>query len=184
MNEDGADLPAALRAYETAARLAPVAGASAVYAAIGRLQHLALNLDAAATAYERRVALVPGSAQAHLDLATVYQAQDRLEDALVEDLAAALVDPASANAFAAAGQLRADQGDDAGAITLLRSAVRLDANHGAALRPRARCGPAGRRRARAARGLRAHSEGRDGGAAPAFEENARALESAVSKDPK
>jgi len=187
LNEDGADLPGALKAYEAAARLAPVAGASVVYAAIGRLQHTALNLDAAATAYERRAALAPGSAPAHLDLATVYQAQDRLEDALVEDLAAALVDPANANAFAAAGQLRADQGDDAGAITLLRSAVRLDADHGAARyalgRALLRAGRADEAREQLTafeRIQKAEMEAQR----RRFEDNARALESAVSKDPK
>jgi tetratricopeptide (TPR) repeat protein len=132
LSEDGGDQKAALRSYEAAARCAPVAGAAIVYAAIGRLHHTALDLQAAARAYERRVTLTPGSTQAHLDLGTVYQAQDRLDDALAEYLAAALVDPASASAFASAGQLRADQGDDAGAIALLRSAVRLDARHGAA----------------------------------------------------
>jgi Flp pilus assembly protein TadD len=121
----------ALRAYEAAARAAPVAGASIVFAAVGRLHHTALDLEAAARAYERRSALTPQSAPAHLDLATIYQAQDRLDDALVESLAAVLVDPSSAAAFAAAGQLRGDQGDDEGAIALLRSAVRLDANLGA-----------------------------------------------------
>ena len=187
LNEDGADLPAALKAYDAAARLAPVAGASIVYAAIGRLQHSALNLPAAATAYERRAALAPRSAQAHLDLATVYQAQDRLEDALVEDLAAALVDPTSASAFAAAGQLRADQGDDAGAITLLRTAVRLDATHGAARyalgRALLRAGRADEARQQLAafeRIQQAELEAQR----RRFEENARALESAVSKDPK
>jgi tetratricopeptide (TPR) repeat protein len=164
-----------------------VAGASIVYAAIGRLQHSALNLAAAATAYERRAALAPRSARAHLDLATVYQAQDRLEDALVEDLAAALVDPTNAGAFAAAGQLRADQGDDAGAITLLRSAVRLDANLGAARyalgRALLRTGRADEARQQLAafeRLQQAELEAQR----RRFEENARALESAVSKDPK
>jgi len=187
LNEDGADLPGALKAFEAAARLAPVAGASVAYAAIGRLQHSALNLDGAAAAYERRVALAPNSAPAHLDLATVYQAQDRLEDALVEDLAAALVDPANANAFAAAGQLRADQGDDPGAITLLRSAVRLDANHGAARyalgRALLRAGRADEAREQLAafeRIQKAEMEAQR----RRFEDNARALESALSKDPK
>ena len=87
---------------------------------------------AAARSYERRVTLAPRSAPAHLDLGRVYQAQDRLDDALAEYLAAALVDPASAGALAAAGQLRADLGDDEGAIALLRLAVRRDANHGEA----------------------------------------------------
>jgi len=187
LNEDGADLPAALNAYEAAARAAPVAGASIVYAAIGRLQHSALNLDAAAKAYERRVALAPRSAQAHLNLGTVYQALDRLEDALVEDLAAALVEPANAGAFASAGQLRADQGDDAGAMALLRSAVRLDANHGAARyalgRALLRAGRADEAREQLAafeRIQKAEMEAQR----QRFEDNARALESAVSKDPK
>ncbi|HEV8394429.1 MAG TPA: tetratricopeptide repeat protein [Vicinamibacterales bacterium] len=187
LNEDGADLPAALTAYEAAARAAPAAGASIVYAAIGRLQHSALNLDAAAKAYERRVALAPRSAQAHLDLGTVYQAQDRLEDALVEHLAAALVDPANASAFASAGQLRADQGDDAGAMALLRSAVRLDANHGAARyalgRALLRAGRADEAREQLAAFERIQ-KGEMEAQRRRFEDNARALESALSKDPK
>ena len=132
LSEDAGDQVGALRAYEAAARAAPVAGASIVFAAIGRLHHTALDLEAAARAYERRVTLAPQSAPAHLDLATVYQAQDRLDDALVESLAAALVDPSSAAAFASAGQRRGDRGDDEGAIALLRAAVSLDASLGAA----------------------------------------------------
>lgn len=183
LSEAGADPAGALKAYEAAAPLRPVAGASLVYAAIGRLQHAALNLAAAARAYERRVALVPQSAQAHLDLAAVYQAQDRLDDALVEDLAATLVDPANASGYAAAGQLRADQGDDAGAIALLRSAVRLDAQHGAARyalgRALLRAGRTAEAREHLAafeRIQRAEMEAQR----RQFEENSRALESAVS----
>jgi tetratricopeptide (TPR) repeat protein len=74
------------------------------------LQHTVLDLDAAAHSYERRLTLAPQSAPAHLDLGRVYQAQDRLDDALAEYLAAALLDPASASALAAAGQLRATWG--------------------------------------------------------------------------
>jgi tetratricopeptide (TPR) repeat protein len=132
LHEDAGDQAAALRAAEAAARCAPVAGASIVYAAIGRLHHTAFDLEAAARAYERRAALAPRSARGHLDLGTIYQALDRLDDALAEYLAAALVDPASAPAFASAGQLRADQGHDESAIVLLQAAVRLDPNYGAA----------------------------------------------------
>jgi tetratricopeptide (TPR) repeat protein len=183
LSEDGADSAGALKAYEAAARLAPVAGASLVHAAIGRLQHAALNLAAAARAYERRVTLVPQSTRAHLDLAAVYQAQDRLDDALVEDLAAVLVDPGNANGYAAAGQLRADQGDDAGAIALLQTSVRLDARHGAA---RYALGRALLRAGRTdeAREHLAAFEGIQKAEMEAqrrqFEENSRALESAVS----
>jgi tetratricopeptide (TPR) repeat protein len=183
LSEDGADPAGALNAYEAAARLVPVAGASLVHAAIGRLQHAALNLGPAARAYERRVALVPQSAQAHLELAAVYQAQDRLDDALVEDLAAAIVDPANASAYAAAGQLRADMGDDAGAIALLRAAVRLDAKQGAARyalgRALLRAGRADEAREQltafeAIQKAEMETQRRQ------FEENSRALESALS----
>jgi tetratricopeptide (TPR) repeat protein len=187
LSEDGADPSAALKAYEAAARLAPVAGASAVYAAIGRLQHSALNLDAAAKAYERRALLAPRSAQAHLDLVAVYQAQDRLDDALVEALAAVLADPRSASAFAAAGQLRADRGDDAGAIALLRTAVRLDANLGVARyalgRALLRTGRGDEAREQLEAFARIQKTEMDA-QRQRFEENSRALESAVSKDSK
>ena len=187
LSEDGADPAAALAAYEEAARLTPVAGASLVYAAIGRLQHSALRLDAAAKAYERRALLAPRSAAAHLDLASVYQAQDRLDDALVEALAAVCADPTNASAFATAGQLRADGGDDTAAVALLRHAVRLDANLGAARYA------LGRALLRAGRGDEARDQlaaferiqkGEMEAQRQRFEENSRALESVVSKDSK
>lgn len=184
LNEEGGDPAGALRAAEAAARCAPVAGASHVYAAIGRLHHNAFDLDAAARAYERRATLAPQSARAHLDLGTIYQAQDRLDDALVEYLAAASADPGSAAARAAAGQLRADMGDDAGAIALLRAAVALDGNHGAARyalgRALLRAGRAEESRqelAEFARIQKAEMEAQR----RQFEENSRALESALQK---
>lgn len=187
LSEDGADPAAALKAYEEAARQSPVAGASLVYAAIGRLQHSALNLDAAAKAYERRALLAPRSAPAHLDLASVYQAQDRLDDALVEALAAVCADPKNASAFATAGQLRADGGDDTGAVALLRHAVRLDAKLGAARyalgRALLRTGRGDEAREQLAAFERIQKSEMDA-QRQRFEENSRALESAVSKDPK
>ena len=180
--EDDADQAAALRSYEAALRCAPVAGASIVHAAIGRLQHTALDLAAAARSYERRVTLAPRSAPAHLDLGAVYQAQDRLEAALAEYLAAAAVDPASARALAAAGQLRADMGDDDGAIALLRLAVRRDANHGEARyalgRALLRVGRADESREELAAFERIQKAAMDA-ERRRFEENARALESAL-----
>jgi len=182
LEEDRGDQAAARRAYEAAARAAPVAGASMVYAAIGRLQHTALDLDAAADAYERRVALAPRSAPAHLDLGAVYQAQDRLEDALTEYLAAALVDPTSARARASAGQLRADLGDDQGAIALLRRAVQLDPNDGEARyalgRALLRVGRADESRQELAAFERIQKAAMEA-QRRSFEENSRALESAL-----
>jgi tetratricopeptide (TPR) repeat protein len=182
LHEDGGDQAGALRAAEAAARCAPVAGAAIVYAAIGRLQHTALNLEAAARAYERRAALTPRSTRAHLDLGTIYQAQDRLDDALAEYLAAALVDPSSAPAFAAAGQLRADQGQDPSAIVLLQAAVRLDPNHGAARyalgRALLRAGKADEARQELAAFERIQKAEMDAQRRQ-FEENSRALESTL-----
>ena len=133
-------------------------------------------------AYERRVALAPRSAPAHLDLGAVYQAQDRLEDALAEYLAAALVDPTSARARASAGQLRADLGDDQGAIALLRRAVQLDANDGEARyalgRALLRVGRADESRQELAAFERIQKAAMEA-QRRSFEENSRALESAL-----
>ena len=71
-------------------------------------------------------------------------------------------------AFASAGQLRADLGDDQGAIALLRSrrAARRQPRRGALrARPGAAAGRTRRRVAAATGGVRTHPEGRDGGAA-------------------
>ena len=97
-----------------------------MYTAIGRLQHNKLDLDAAAAAYERRAGLTPLARDAHLDLGAVYLAQDRLDDALAEFLLAALLDPKSARAFAALGQVHADMGHDADALRMLQRAIALD----------------------------------------------------------
>ena len=126
LSEDQGDQVRALQAYEAASRLTPFAGASLVYAAIGRMQHNKLDLDAAAMAYQRRVSLTPLARDAHLDLATVYRSQDRLDDALAEFLVAALLDPKSARAFAALGQLHAEMGDDGEALAMLQRAIALD----------------------------------------------------------
>jgi tetratricopeptide (TPR) repeat protein len=72
------------------------------------------------------VALAPLAFDARLDLGGVYRAQDRLDAALAEFLVAALVDPKSAPAFAAVGQIYADTGDDERAMVMLRRAIELD----------------------------------------------------------
>jgi len=180
--EELSDQVAAIGHYEAAALSATVAGASIVYRAIGRLQHTALDLDAAVRAYERRAELTPLSAQAHLDLGSVYRAQDRLEDALIEYLAAALVEPSSASAFASAGQVRADMGDDVAAIAMLHTAVRLDANHGEARyalsRALLRAGRADESRQELAAFERLQKTAMEAQRRH-FEENSRALESAL-----
>jgi len=119
----------AARSFESAARLAPFAGAGLLQAAIGRLYNNRLDFDAAASAYRRRITLTPNDGAAHLDLADVYRAQDKLDAALAESLVAALIDPTSARSFASIGQIHAAAGRDEDAVTALRKAVTIDASH-------------------------------------------------------
>src|SRR6185503_17728638 len=86
-----------------------------------------LDFDAAASAYRRRITLTPNDGAAHLDLADVYRAQDKLDAALAEPLVAALIDPTSARTFAFIGQVPAAAGRDEDAVTALRKAVTIDA---------------------------------------------------------
>jgi len=119
----------AVRSFESAARLAPFAGAGLLQAAIGRLYNNRLDFDAAATAYGKRITLTPNNSAAHLDLADIYRAQDKLDAAFAESLVAALIDPASARGFASIGQIHAAAGRDEDAVSALRKAVTLDAAH-------------------------------------------------------
>jgi len=119
----------AVRSFENAARLAPFAGAGLLQASIGRLDNNRLDFDAAAAAYARRIALTPNDSAAHLDLADVYRAQDKLDAAMAESLVAALIDPSSARSFATIGQIHAASGRDDDAVQALRRAVALDPAH-------------------------------------------------------
>jgi tetratricopeptide (TPR) repeat protein len=119
----------ALRSFQSAAALPSLAGAAHLYTAIGRIQHNQLDLDGAASAYSKRVNLIPNDASAHLDLGDVYRAQDHLDDALAEYLMASLLDPTSVRALVTAAQIHAAAGRDDSAVTLLRRAVALNASH-------------------------------------------------------
>jgi len=123
------DEAGALRSYDAASTLPRLAGDSQVYAAIGRIRHNQLDLDRAASAYQRRVELTPNDAAAHIDLGDVYRAQDRLDEALAEYLVAALLDPTSVRALATAAQIYVAAGRDEAGVTLLRRAVALDSAH-------------------------------------------------------
>ncbi len=119
----------ALAAFERAARIGPFVGASHVLAAIGRLHHNQLALDAAAEAYAARVALVPADPAAHLALADVWRAQDRRDAALAEYLIAARLEPGNARTLATIGQLHAAAGRDADAVAVWRLALAADGGH-------------------------------------------------------
>jgi tetratricopeptide (TPR) repeat protein len=72
------------------------------------------------------VRIAPNDRDAHFDLGEVYRAQDKLDEALVEYLAAALIDPANARTFGMLGQVEAAAGRDEQAAVMLRRAVMLD----------------------------------------------------------
>ncbi len=123
------DDPAALKSFQSAVSLPSLGGAANAYARIGRIRHTQLDLDGAVSAHGRRVELTPNDAVAHLDLGDVYRAQDRLDEALVEYLIAAMLDPTSIRALATAAQIHVAAGRDDAAVKLLRRAVTLDASH-------------------------------------------------------
>jgi cytochrome c-type biogenesis protein CcmH/NrfG len=105
------------------------AGARHVHAALGRLYHNQLDLERAAEAYQRRVAVAPNDGIGHADLGDVYRAQDRLDDALVEYLVSALLRPDDPRGFAMAGQVLVSTGRDVVAVRMLEAAIRRDSRH-------------------------------------------------------
>jgi tetratricopeptide (TPR) repeat protein len=116
----------AVRAFERAAAMPVVAGLGRLYAIVGQAHHAQFDVAAAAAAYRVRIRLTPNDRDAHIDLAEVDRAQDKLDDALVELLAAALLDPSYAKTFGLIGQVQAAAGRDDEAVIMLRRAVTLD----------------------------------------------------------
>ena len=123
------DEPSALRSFETGASMPSLGGSGHLHAAIGRLYHSRLDLDAAAAALARRVRTTPNDSAAHFDFAEVLRAQEQLPAALAEYLVAALLDPTSAKAFAMIGLVYASTDRDDEAVRMLRKAVTLDPGH-------------------------------------------------------
>jgi tetratricopeptide (TPR) repeat protein len=117
----------AVRSFERAAAKPVVAGLARLYAIVGQAYHAQFDVDAAAEAYRHRVRIAPNDRDAHFDLGEVYRAQDKLAEARIEYLAAALLDPTSAKTFGMLGQVEAAAGRDAAAVIMLRRAVALDA---------------------------------------------------------
>jgi tetratricopeptide (TPR) repeat protein len=117
----------AVRSFERAATKPVVAGLARLYAIIGQAYHAQFDLDGAANAYRQRVQIAPNDRDAHFDLAEVYRGQDKLDEARVEYLAAAMIDPTSATTFGMLGLVEAAAGRDEEAVAMLRRAVTLDA---------------------------------------------------------
>jgi tetratricopeptide (TPR) repeat protein len=119
--------PDAVKSFERAATKTVIAGLARLYAIVGQAYHAQFDLDGAAAAYRQRVRIAPNDRDAHVDLAEVYRAQDRLDEARIEYLAAALIDPAHARTFSMIGQVETAAGHDEDALVMLRRAVTLDA---------------------------------------------------------
>lgn len=116
----------AVKSFERAAARPVVAGLARLYAIVGQAYHAQFDVDAAARAYRQRVQIAPNDRDAHFELAEVYRAQDKLDEALVEYLAAALLDPVNAKTLGMIGQVEAAAGRDEQAVVMLRRAVAID----------------------------------------------------------
>jgi tetratricopeptide (TPR) repeat protein len=173
------DLAEAIPAFEQAAAAGPLAGAGTLLVTLGRSYNQLPDLDGAARAYRSRVAVLPHDRTAHLELSAVYRSAGQVNDALVEALAAAVLDPASADARAAAGQLLVAAGRDAEAVPLLERAVALDARHRESRYALSRALTRLGRADAAAEQLRAYEELQAGAMAAErqrFEDNAQTIE--------
>ena len=120
------DWPAAAGAFEAAARLGPLAGAAALHEARARVFAQQRDPVRVRQAYRDRVAAIPHDSRARLDLGGAYRAAGLLDAALLECLAAALLDPANADTRATCGEILADLGRDADAAALGRRTGALD----------------------------------------------------------
>jgi tetratricopeptide (TPR) repeat protein len=116
----------AVRSFERAATKPVIAGLARLYAIVGQAYHAQFDLDGAVNAYRQRVRIAPNDRDAHFDLAEVYRAQDKLDEARVEYLAAAMLDPTHARTLGMLGQVAAAAGRDEQAVAMLRRAVALD----------------------------------------------------------
>jgi Flp pilus assembly protein TadD len=103
----------------------PLLGAAPLLARLGREAHVRLDLDAAAAAYERRVAVAPNDSAAHYELADVYHARDDADAALVEAAAAILLDTSATRPRVLVAQLHAAAGRDAEALRVFERVVMM-----------------------------------------------------------
>ena len=118
----------ARREFEQAASGA-VVGRGSIDAAIGRVALRESDLPAAADAFRRSIEASPNDRDTHKYLAWVLQQQDRPDDALVEWVAALMIDPLDSDAHAGLGQLLLDIGRNSDAVAYLRRAVELSPDH-------------------------------------------------------
>jgi tetratricopeptide (TPR) repeat protein len=121
-------LPQAATRFHDSEAFGPIVGRDQFYRALGALLVNKADFDGAAIAYARRIEANPNSGEAHRQLGEIYFLQGRDEEALVEYLVAAWLDPRDARAHAAAGQVQVRMLKYAAAAAALERALSLDAS--------------------------------------------------------
>jgi tetratricopeptide (TPR) repeat protein len=104
---------------------AAVAGEGQLHAAVGRSASAAADVPGAIESFMRAVDANPNDAVLHKHLAGSLVQQDRAGEALVEFIAALLIDSADAEAHTGIGQIHLDAGRDADAVEALRHATEI-----------------------------------------------------------
>jgi len=115
-----------LRELEAAAGLTPVAGADALYRAIGAMHSTDRHFESVVAVHAARVDLNPNNADAHIALGETCLELDRDSEARAEFLAALMIDPRRTDAYAPLGRSYLRTGDYAAAEVAARRAVELD----------------------------------------------------------
>jgi tetratricopeptide (TPR) repeat protein len=123
-DEAAGRIPEARRGYETALA-GTLAGRGLLHVGIGRLAQVEGDVAGAIEAFGRAVRLNPNDPVAHRELAGALAADDRIDDAFAELVAALLIDPADVSVLAAIGQLFLDNGRHAEAVVPLRRTLQL-----------------------------------------------------------
>lgn len=114
----------ARREYSEAASGA-VAGEGQLHAAVGRSASAAADVPGAIESFVRAVNANPNDAALRKHLAGSLVQQDRAGEALVEFIAALLIDPGDAEAHTGIGQIHLNAGRDADAVDALRRATEI-----------------------------------------------------------
>jgi tetratricopeptide (TPR) repeat protein len=119
----------ARREFERALAPGPVSGAGRLLAAITRWHARELNGDAASEACRRWVDLAPNDPAAHRELGIALRTINRDEEALIEFLIAAVLDPLDAAAHVNIGQIHLAAERYEEAASALQHAVDVQPNH-------------------------------------------------------
>ncbi len=113
------------RREERVALVRTLAGRNLPVIGIARLAQIEGNPAGAIEALTQALRFTPNDPNIHKELASVYAAQGRADDAFCELMAALLVDPRDAGAHSAIGQLYLDAGRNAEAVAAFNRALEL-----------------------------------------------------------